>query len=111
MAADESGQEPTSARDSRLTSLDERLKHAEQVEDQRHPAVADPRTAARSNAARAIQSMVGMPLGGAIIGWTLDHFIGTAPWIMLVLMFIGFAGGVIDVLRFANKSPDGPAEK
>lgn len=110
MAVDETGQEPTSARDTRLDSLDKRLKHAEQVEDGRHPTI-DQVTGVRSNAARAIQSMVGMPLGGAIIGWTLDHFLGTAPWIMLVLMFIGFAGGVIDVLRFANRAPDQGAGK
>ena len=38
MAEDETEQEPTSPQDARLTSLEERLKRAEQVEVERRPA-------------------------------------------------------------------------
>ncbi len=36
------------------------------------------------------QNLIGMPLGGALIGWLLDQLFGTLPWIMLALMFLGF---------------------
>ena len=38
MAEDETGQDPHSPPDSRLTSLEQRLKRAEQVEAERKPA-------------------------------------------------------------------------
>ena len=103
MAADEPGQEPTSSQDARLSSLDERLRRAERVEDQRRPTV-DEMAGVRSTGMRAVQSLVGLPLGGAIIGWLLDRWFGTAPWLMLGLMFVGFLGGIIDVMKVSKKS-------
>ena len=41
----------------------------------------------------------------ALIGWVLDRLFDTAPWIMLALMFIGFAGAVMDVMKFSNGKP------
>ena len=52
-----------------------------------------------------------MPLGGAIIGWLLDRLFGTLPWIMLALMFIGFAGAVLDVMKNNGLGPDKDAGK
>ncbi len=46
--------------------------------------------------------MVGYPLGGIVIGWGLDQFFGTRPWIMIVLMFMAFAGACIQVIRNNN---------
>jgi F0F1-type ATP synthase assembly protein I len=37
-------------------------------------------------------------LGGGI-GYLLDVWLHTTPWLMLVLGFLGFGGGVWDVLR------------
>jgi len=105
MAEDETEQDPTSPQDSRLTSLDERLRRAERVEGERKPQV-DSSAVVRSAGLRALQSLVGMPFGGAVIGWLLDRLFDTAPWIMLALMFIGFAGGVIDVMKYSNKDPN-----
>lgn len=103
MAADEPGLEPTSPQDARLSSLDDRLRRAERVEEVRRPTV-DEMAGVRSTGMRAVQSLVGMPFGGAVIGWLLDHFFGTAPWLMLGLMFVGFLGGIIDVMKISNKS-------
>src|SRR5436190_15650110 len=94
MAEDETGQDPNSPPDARLTSLHGRLKRAEQAEKERRPQV-DSMGGARSAGLRVLQSLAGMPFGGAVIGWLLDRVVGTALWIMLALMFIGFAGGVI----------------
>ena len=103
MAVDETGQEPASPQDSRLSSLDERLRRAERVEDKRRPAVAS-QAGVRAGGARAIQSLVGMPLGGLVIGWLLDRLFNTAPWVMLGLMFAGFIGAIIDLMKFSKSS-------
>ena len=103
MAVDENEGVPTSSQDARLSSLDERLRQAEWVEDKRRPTV-DPQGGARSAGMRAVQSLVGLPLGGAIIGWLLDRWFGTAPWIMLGLMFVGFLGGIIELMKISKQS-------
>ena len=106
MAEDETEQEPTSPQDSRLTSLDERLQRAERVEGERRPKPIDSSTVIRTAGLRVAQSLIGMPVGGAIIGWLLDRVFGTAPWIMLALMFIGFAGAVWDAMKTFGQSAD-----
>lgn len=111
MAENETDEVPTSPQDARLNSLNERLKHAEKVEAARAPDQIDASTVVRNVGQRVAQSLIGMPLGGAIIGWLLDRLFDTAPWIMLALMFIGFAGAVLDVMRFSKQSADRDAGK
>jgi ATP synthase protein I len=36
------------------------------------------------------------------IGWLLDRWLGTKPWLMLVLMPFGFAAGVVNVMRLSQ---------
>lgn len=36
---------------------------------------------------------------GALLGYLFDHFVGTSPWGMIVLLLIGFCAGVLNVLR------------
>lgn len=38
-------------------------------------------------------------LVGAGIGYLLDRWLGTAPWIMLVMVLVGFAAGILNVTR------------
>jgi len=97
MAEDETGQEPHSPPDARLTTLEERLKRAGKVEAERNPA--DSTKAVGSAGWLVAQNLIGMPLGGAVIGFLLDKLFGTLPWIMLALMFIGFAGAVWDLMK------------
>jgi ATP synthase protein I len=51
-----------------------------------------------------LSQLVGAPLGGGIVGWLLDRWFGTRPWLMLVMLFLGFAVGFWNVIRIANKS-------
>ena len=110
MAAHEPDQDPASPPDARLGSLEERLKRAERAEEARQPK-ADSSLAVRSRGMRVAQGLVGMPLGGAVIGWLLDRLFDTAPWIMLALMFTGFAGAVLDMMRSSKTGADRDAGK
>ena len=38
-------------------------------------------------------------LVGAGVGYLLDHFAGTGPWGLIVFLLLGFAAGVINVMR------------
>ncbi|RUM26106.1 F0F1 ATP synthase assembly protein [Rhizobium vallis] len=39
---------------------------------------------------------------GAVLGYVLDRFVGTAPWGLIVLLLLGFCAGVLNVLRSAG---------
>ncbi|KZL18795.1 ATP synthase protein I [Pseudovibrio axinellae] len=41
-------------------------------------------------------------VGGAL-GWMADSWLGTKPWGMIVLLLLGFAAGILNVLREAGK--------
>jgi ATP synthase protein I len=41
-------------------------------------------------------------IAGAVLGYLLDRFVGTAPWGMIVLLLLGFCAGVLNVLRSAG---------
>lgn len=36
---------------------------------------------------------VGTVLVSAFLGWLIDRFAGTAPWVMIILLLLGFAAG------------------
>ena len=42
-------------------------------------------------------------LVGAGIGYLLDSWLKTGPWLMLVMLLVGFAAGVLNVIRSAEE--------
>jgi len=39
---------------------------------------------------------------GAGLGWLIDRLAGTAPWGMIVFLLLGFAAGVLNLMRAAG---------
>ena len=95
----------------RLQSLGERLAHQKgpgpQVEARSGPK-SDPSALARGF--RLSTELVAGVLVGAFIGWALDKWLGISPWGMIVFLLLGFAAGVINVMRAAGVST-GPGQK
>lgn len=46
--------------------------------------------------------IAGILVGGGI-GWVLDEWLGTSPFGLIVFLLLGFAAGVLNVLRAAGK--------
>ena len=103
MATDETGQDPKLPPDARLDSLDERLKRAQAVEAERTKR-AQPDPSYRAGQL-VLGHLIGGPLGGGLIGWGLDSLLGTRPWLMLVMLFLGFGVGIMNVLRLSKTPP------
>src|SRR5436305_13923250 len=89
MAEDETGEVPKLPPDARLESLDERLDRLQQAETER-TAKRQPDASYRAGQL-VLSQMIGGPLGGGVIGWLLDRWPGTAPWLTLTLPFHGIA--------------------
>lgn len=51
----------------------------------------------------AAELVVGVAFGGGL-GWVLDRQFGTAPWLMIVLVILGFAAGLMNLIRAAQKA-------
>ena len=49
----------------------------------------------------AVDLVVGVAFGG-FVGWWLDRYFGTAPWLMVVLLILGFVAGMMNVIRTAQ---------
>ncbi len=47
---------------------------------------------------------------GAALGWVLDRWLGISPWGMIVFLLLGFAAGVLNVMRAAGVAPSGPLD-
>lgn len=71
-------------------SLDRRLKDARA--GQRHGISAAEGRAESRGWAIGIE-FVGTVLVSAFVGWLLDGWLGTGPWLMIVLLLLGFAAG------------------
>jgi ATP synthase protein I len=39
---------------------------------------------------------------GAGLGWLIDHWFGTSPWGLMIFLLLGFAAGVLNVMRSAG---------
>ena len=48
---------------------------------------------------------MGAPIGGFVVGFVLDKFFGTKPWLTLVMLFLGFGVGVMNVIRISKTPP------
>tara|TARA_Y100000590_G_scaffold22017_1_gene25429 strand:- start:668 stop:943 length:276 start_codon:yes stop_codon:yes gene_type:complete len=40
---------------------------------------------------------------GTIIGFILDNWFGTKPWLILIFFFVGVIAGIINVIKSAKK--------
>ena len=40
---------------------------------------------------------------GTIIGFILDNWFGTKPWLIIIFFFLGAAAGIINVIRVAKR--------
>ncbi|HMK71330.1 MAG TPA: AtpZ/AtpI family protein [Xanthobacteraceae bacterium] len=54
---------------------------------------------------RLSSELVGGVLVGAGLGWLIDRLLGISPWGFIVFLLLGFAAGVLNVMRSAGVGP------
>ena len=87
----------------RLQRLGEGL--ARQRVDQPPNSPGDDRATPASGYARGFRlssELVAGVVVGAGLGWLLDRWLGIAPWGLIVFLLLGFAAGVLNVMRAAG---------
>jgi ATP synthase protein I len=110
VAANEPGQDPiddqSPSGDVRLSSLDARLKAAADVEMARTGTVQRKPDKGYKQGSRVLTELIAGPAGGALIGWLLDRWFGTTPWLLLVLLILGIVVAFRNIYRISSERPE-----
>jgi ATP synthase protein I len=86
----------------RLQRLGERLAQASQPSENGSGPRQTADASAFARGFRLSTELVGGVLAGAVIGWLLDRWLGISPWGLIVFLLLGFAAGVLNVMRAAG---------
>ncbi len=106
MAAIDPEKAPDGGEDPRLASLDARLKRVRNAEEERTRPAGQPTALTGKGAGqgqRVLSTLLGAPLGAALIGWVIDRFAGTSPAGLLVMLFLGFGAAISQVYRISKE--------
>ena len=105
--------EPSGAREgdlsSRLRDLGQRLDQRRGAPRKDAPEAEETGKPGYAMAMRLGADFVAGVVVGAALGWGIDRLFGSAPWGMIVFLLLGFAAGVLTVLRSAGLVKPGPA--
>ncbi len=94
----------------RLRDLDRRLDARRATE--KKPSSVDDGPEKKTGYAQALRLGADFVAGiilGAALGWGVDRLFGTAPWGLTVFLLLGFAAGILTVMRSAGVVKPGPA--
>ena len=91
-----------------LEELDARLRKARK--DSQSEGQASPPSGTQIGYRVGVE-MLGGVIGGAGIGWLLDRILGTNPWFMVVMLFMGFAAGVLNAYRAGKQAAKAAVDK
>lgn len=105
MAEDETGQGPI-GQDVRRSTLDARLKAAADAEKIRTGTGQRKPEKGYSQGSRVLTELIAGPAGGALIGWLLDRWLGTTPWLLLVMMALGIIVAFRNIMRISGERPE-----
>jgi ATP synthase protein I len=88
----------------RLRRLDTALKkaQADRANGDEHSPRASRSVQGMAQALRLASEFAAGVLVGAGVGWVVDWVFGISPWGLIVFLLLGFAAGVLNILRSAG---------
>ena len=63
----------------------------------------NPQTSNIGQAFKLSTELVAAVLVGTIIGFILDNWFDTKPWLIIIFFFVGVVAGILNVIRAAKK--------
>lgn len=105
MTVKDPGQDPESVGDQSLTSLDERLRAAQHAEQVRTGTAQKKPDRGYSQGNRVLTELIAGIAGGGLMGWCFDTWLGTKPWLLLVMLFLGIAVAFRNIIRISQERP------
>ena len=83
--------------------LKTRLKIAKSKFKSKNPSEKNNEKSSFGKAFQVSTELVSAVLVATIIGFILDKWFGTKPWLIIIFFFIGVTAGIINVIRSAKK--------
>ena len=83
--------------------LKTRLKIAKSKFKIKNPSEKDSKKSSFGKAFQLSTELVSAVLVATIIGFILDNWFDTRPWLIIIFFFIGVAAGITNVIRSAKK--------
>ena len=80
-----------------------RLKIAKSKIKDQNLSSSEKRGSFMGNAFKLGTELVAAVVVGTIIGFILDSWFGTTPWLIIIFFFLGAAAGMLNVIRTANR--------
>ncbi|WBO20915.1 AtpZ/AtpI family protein [Sphingomonas abietis] len=87
-------------------SLEERLKAARNAEIARTSEAPRKPSSGYKQGSRVLTELIGTLAGGGIIGWVLDHWLGTSPWLLLAMIGLAVIVAFRNIYRISNERPE-----
>lgn len=85
--------------DTRLKHLESRLSERQKAEKEKETASSGKSGAGWGQAVKLSSEFIAAVIVGAALGWALDQWAGSSPWGLIVFLLLGFAAGVLNVMR------------
>ena len=83
--------------------LKTRLKIAKSKFKNKNPSESNNQKSSFGKAFQLSTELVSAVLVATIIGFILDNWFDTKPWLIIIFFFIGVAAGIMNVIRSAKK--------
>jgi ATP synthase protein I len=91
------------ADDRQTDDLDLRIAKARAAEEARAGNNEGKPAKGYSQGSRVLAELIGAPLGGGVIGYALDQWLGTGPWLMLILLALAVVVAFRNIFRISKE--------
>lgn len=89
------------ADDRRPDDLDARIASAKAAGGARGPAM--PQAKGYGQGSRVLALLLGALFGGGVLGWAIDHWFGTSPWGLLIVLTLAIVGAFMNILKISKE--------
>lgn len=84
------------------TDLDRRIADAKASVREGQTPVRKPEKGYKQGS-RVLAELIGAPLGGGVIGFALDRWLGTSPWALLILLVLSVAVAFRNIYKISKE--------
>ena len=91
------------ADDRQIDDLDHRIASARAADEARVAGTAGRPAKGYNQGTRVLAELIGAPIGGGVLGWALDRWFGTSPWLLLVLLALAIVVAGRNIYRISQE--------